>query len=137
LNPYYPSQLLSRHHPEGNAPSVKSRNFDSSARSASHVKGKGAFMSEESAPKFYPVEEAVKAQEALRTAAGLGPEMFPLQAFVGMISDEIDLLRKCGKSDEQIAALVCRNSSIQITAEEITQNYASPEDRHQTASDPG
>jgi len=54
-----------------------------------------------------------------------------------MISDEIDLLRKCGKSDEQIAALVCRNSSIQITAEEITQNYASPEDRHQTASDPG
>jgi hypothetical protein len=94
-------------------------------------------MSEESAPKFYPVEEAVKAQKALRTAAGLGPEMFPLQAFVGMISDEIDLLRKCGKSDEQIAAVVCRNSSIRITAEEITQNYASPEDRNQTAGDHG
>jgi hypothetical protein len=94
-------------------------------------------MSEESAPEFYPVEEAVKAQKALRTAAGLGPEMFPLQALVGMISDEIDLLRQCGKSDEQIAALVCQNSSIRIRAEEITQYYASPEDRHQTASDNG
>ena len=45
----------------------------------------------------YPVEEAVKAQRALRSAAGLGPKMFPVQAFVGMISDEIDLLRKAGK----------------------------------------
>jgi hypothetical protein len=94
-------------------------------------------MSEESAPEFYPVEEAVKAQKALRTAAGLGPEMFPLQALVGMISDEIDLLRQCSKSDKQIAAWVCQNSSIRITAEEITHYYASHEDRHQTASDNG
>jgi hypothetical protein len=39
------------------------------------------FMTKESTPKSYPVEEAVRAQKALRTAAGLGPEMFPLQAF--------------------------------------------------------
>ncbi len=50
----------------------------------------------------YPLEEAVKAQMASRSAAGLGPEMFPVQAFVGMISDEIDSLRKAGKTDEQI-----------------------------------
>lgn len=69
---------------------------------------------------MYPVEEAVKAQKALRSAAGLGPEMFPVQAFVGMISDEIDSLRTAGKTDEQIATLVCDNSAIKITAEEIT-----------------
>jgi hypothetical protein len=88
-------------------------------------------MTKESAPKLYPLEEAIKAQKALRTAAGLGPEMFPVQAFVGMISDEIESLRKAGKSDEQIAALVSQNSSIQINAEQIAQNYAPPEERHQ------
>ena len=87
-------------------------------------------MSTESAPKLYPLEEAVRAQKALRTAAGLGPEMFPVQAFVGMISDEIDSLRKAGKTDEQIATLVSENSAIQITGEEIAQNYASPKQRH-------
>jgi len=88
-------------------------------------------MSKESTAKLFPLEEAIKAQKALRTAAGLGPEMFPVQAFVGMISDEIESLRKAGKSDNQIAALVTQNSSIQITAEEITQNYAAPQERHQ------
>ncbi len=42
-----------------------------------------------SGEKTYPLEEAVKAQKALRAAAGLGAEQFPIEAFVGMISDEI------------------------------------------------
>jgi len=88
-------------------------------------------MIRKSVPKLYPVEEAVRAQKALRAAAGLGPEMFPVQAFVGMISDEIDSLRQAGKTDDQIAALVTRNSAIQISGEEITQNYASAKQRHQ------
>jgi hypothetical protein len=44
--------------------------------------------------KMYPVEEALKAQRSLRDAAGLEPEQFPIRAFVGMISDEIESLRK-------------------------------------------
>jgi len=80
--------------------------------------------------KTYPVEQAVRAQKALREAAGLLPEMFPVDAFVGMISDEIEALRSSGKTDEQIAALITANSDIQITAAEITANYATPEERH-------
>jgi len=80
--------------------------------------------------KTYPVEQAVRAQKVLREAAGLLPEMFPVQAFVGMISDEIEALRSSGKTDEQIAALITANSDIQITAAEITANYATPEERH-------
>lgn len=80
--------------------------------------------------KTYPIEQAFRAQRALRDAAGLGPEMFPIQAFVGMISDEIETLRSQGKTDDDIAALIAANSSIEITASEITKNYASPEDRH-------
>ncbi len=81
-------------------------------------------------PKMYPVEEAVKAQKALRAAAELGPEQFPIEAFVGMISDEIESLRNRGKSDEDIASMIQQNSAIQITAREIAENYASPEKRH-------
>ena len=81
--------------------------------------------------QIYPVEEAVRAQKALREAAGLGQEQFPIQAFVGMISDEIEELRKLGKSDQEIAGLIQDHSSIQITAAEIAKNYASPEERHQ------
>jgi hypothetical protein len=82
-------------------------------------------------PKLYTLDEALKAQTALRAQAGLGPEMFPLEAFVGMISDEIESLRKCGKSDDEIAAVIQSNSSIKITASEIAEYYASPEQRQQ------
>lgn len=83
-----------------------------------------------SSPQTYPLDEALKAQRALREAAGLPPEQFPIQAFVGMISDEVESLRQAGKSDEEIAALVRQNSSIEITGDEITQYYGSPEGRH-------
>ena len=80
--------------------------------------------------KTYPVEEAVKAQKALRAAAGMGPEQFPVEAFVGMISDEIEALRKRGMSDGEIASVIEKNSGIEISAEEIGANYAAPEERH-------
>ena len=80
--------------------------------------------------KMYPVEEAVKAQKALRAASGLGPEMFPIQAFVGMISDEIESLRKRGTSDVEIAHLIQENSDIQISPSEIADHYVWPEERH-------
>jgi hypothetical protein len=80
--------------------------------------------------KMYAVEEAIKAQKSLRDAAGLEPEQFPIQAFVGMISDEIESLRKRGKTDDEIASIIRSNSAIEISAAEIAENYASPEDRH-------
>jgi hypothetical protein len=86
-------------------------------------------MNREGDASTYPVEEAVKAQKALRAAAGLEPEQFPIQAFVGMISDEIEALRAQRLSDKQISKLIEDNSTIRISAQEITSNYASPEDR--------
>ena len=80
--------------------------------------------------KMYPVEEAIKAQKALRSAAGLGPEEFPIEAFVGMISDEVESLRTCGKTDDEIAAMIQQHSAIDITGQQIAENYASPEKRH-------
>ncbi len=82
------------------------------------------------APKLYPLEEAIKAQKSLREAAGLAPERFPVEAFVGMISDEIEALRKSGRSDADIASLIRKHSAIDINAEEIAAHYATPEQRH-------
>lgn len=47
-----------------------------------------------------------------------------------MISDEIESLRKHGKSDDEIASLFQQNSAIEITAAEINEHYAPPEERH-------
>ena len=82
-------------------------------------------------PKTYPLAETLKALDALRSAAGLEPEEFPIQAFVGMISDEVEALRNRGKSDAEIVALIEQSSSIQITPEELAAHYATPEERHQ------
>ena len=79
--------------------------------------------------KSYPLEEALKAQKALRDAAALEPEMFPIQAFIGMISDEIQHLREMGRTDEEIAGIIKSNSKIDITADDIQENYATPEQR--------
>jgi hypothetical protein len=84
-----------------------------------------------SAPvQTYPLEEAVRAQRALRELAGLGPEMFPIQAFIGMISDEIESLRNQGRSDEDIAQAIQAHSAIAITAADIFAYYSSPSERH-------
>jgi hypothetical protein len=80
--------------------------------------------------KTYPIEQALRAQKALREAAGLAPETFPVDAFVGMISDEIEVLRQRGRSDAEIARLIADHSLIEITASEIAAHYASPEQRH-------
>jgi hypothetical protein len=80
----------------------------------------------------YPLEEALQAQKALRELAGLEPERFPVESFVGMVSDEIEVLRKQGRSDTEIAEVICRSSSIKIDAAMIAANYAPPEARHRS-----
>jgi hypothetical protein len=84
--------------------------------------------------RTFSLEEALKAQKALRTAAGLGHEAFPVQAFVGMISDEIEALRKAGRTDDDIVALIQDSSDIRLSADELRDHYASPGERHSHGS---
>ena len=78
----------------------------------------------------YPLDQILRAQSALRAAANLPPEQFPPEAFIGMVSDEIEALRKAGKSDADIANIIQQSSGISISPQTITENYAPPEDRH-------
>ena len=51
-------------------------------------------------------DEVLRAQQALRTEMGLGTEALPGTAFIAMLSDEIDQLRRIDKTDAEIAALI-------------------------------
>ena len=78
----------------------------------------------------YSLDQSLQALNALRTAAGSPPEQFPLPAFVGMISDEVETLRKQGRSDTEIVTIIHQSSGIEITPEQLADNYATPQQRH-------
>ena len=75
------------------------------------------------------VADAVRAQAALRRAAGLSDETFTVEAFVGMVSDEIEALRNQGRNDDEIAAIVKDGAAVPVSGAEISKYYAGPEER--------
>ena len=79
--------------------------------------------------RAFSAEQALRTQAALREALGLEPERFPPQAFIGMISDEIEQLRASGRSDEDIAGLVSSSSGAEVSVEELRAHYAPPQAR--------
>lgn len=54
----------------------------------------------------FTTAEAMLAQQGLRQAMELGPETMSTEALIGMLGDEIDQLRRLGKSDSEIAGLI-------------------------------
>jgi hypothetical protein len=74
-------------------------------------------------------QQAADAQTALRKALGLAPEQFPVAAFVGMVSDEIEQLRSRGETDEAIAELIAQATGVSLSADAIGRYYASPQAR--------
>ena len=78
----------------------------------------------------FTLDQAMKAQAAMRKVLGLGPETFPAPAFVGMLSDEIEKLRRAGSTDDDIAALIRRETGRELSASDIARFYAPPEKRH-------
>lgn len=78
----------------------------------------------------FSIDEAIKAQRALRQALGLGDERFEVSEFVEMISDEIEQMRNDGKSSADIVAVVADATGHRIDPADIDRHYVSPEDRH-------
>ena len=80
-------------------------------------------------PKF-TLEQALSVQRALRDMLNLPDELFPVPAFIGMISDEIELMRQAGKTDQDIAVVIADKTGVVLNAGDIVSYYAPPEDRH-------
>ena len=81
----------------------------------------------------FTLEQALKAQRALRAAAKLPDEQFPIQAFIGMLSDEIETLREQGRSDEEIAELINGSAGTDVPTAAVTENFAPAEQRRNGA----
>ena len=77
----------------------------------------------------FSAQEAVAVQRELRRSLGLGPEAFPLPAFIGMISDEIDQFRAAGRSDAEIAELIKATVGRDVSTAAIEQFHAPAEAR--------
>jgi hypothetical protein len=77
----------------------------------------------------FTIDDVVATQRQLRKRLGLGDEQFPLQAFVGMLSDEIERLRAAGHSDAEIVATVEHATGKPLSVDDLQKFYASPEKR--------
>ena len=78
----------------------------------------------------FTLDQSIAAQKALRSALNLPEEVFPVEAFVGMVSDEIEQHRRAGKTDQDIVAIIEQATGKRISAEAIAEHYASPDQRH-------
>ena len=77
----------------------------------------------------FSAQEAVAVQRELRRSMGLGAESFPLPAFIGMISDEVEQFRAAGKSDVDVAAVIKSVIGREVKPEDIAKFYAPAEER--------
>lgn len=79
----------------------------------------------------FTADDAASATTALREELGLPEQRFRTEVFVGMISDEIEALRKAGRNDEAIANVLRDRCGIELDAETIGRYYVEPNDRRQ------
>jgi hypothetical protein len=77
----------------------------------------------------FSLAEALAAQKALRDAAGAEEEVFELADVIGMVSDEIDMLKEQGKSGAEIAAMVQKATGKPVTAEDVEKYYVPTDER--------
>lgn len=78
----------------------------------------------------FSIEQALATQRHMRGLLGLPDERFPLPAFIGMISDEIEQMRAAGRTDSDIADLIGEATGVRPETADIARYYAAPEDRH-------
>lgn len=83
----------------------------------------------------FSLAEALAAQQALRDAAGAEEEVFELADVIGMVSDEIDMLKEQGRSDGEIAALLQKSTGKPVTAEDVERYYVPADERDQWDED--
>src|SRR5690348_412423 len=77
----------------------------------------------------FTVYQVVRAQKALRSIAKLPDEEFPIQLFIGMLSEEIQALRNRGNTDREIAIVINGAAGVNIEPSDVTQYYVPPKDR--------
>lgn len=78
----------------------------------------------------FSIDEAIRAQRALRQALGLGDERFEVSELVEMISDEIEQMKDDGKSSADIVAVIAEATGHCIDPANIDRHYVPADARH-------
>jgi len=81
-------------------------------------------------PTALDVSGAVEAQRHWRACRGLTAKVFPIQALVELLIDDIKAMRKQGRSDEQICAIVEQATARHIRPQDIQAVCAQEEICH-------
>jgi hypothetical protein len=68
-------------------------------------------------------------QKALREASGAEEEMFDLAEVIGMVSDEIDMLKDQGRSEAEIAGLIKQATGKPVTTDDVKKYYVPADER--------
>jgi hypothetical protein len=77
----------------------------------------------------FSLAEALAAQKALRDAAGAEEEVFDLADVIGMVSEEIDMLKDQGRSDEEIAAMIQKSTGKPVSGADVEKHYVPADER--------
>jgi hypothetical protein len=70
-------------------------------------------------PTVVDVSDAVEAQRSWRACRGLTPRVFPIQALLELLIDDVRTMRAQGRSDEQICEIVLEATGRHIRPEDI------------------
>jgi hypothetical protein len=85
-------------------------------------------MSDDSATSF-SVDDVVLAQNEMRYIFGFPEQRFSFSTFIGMLSDEIEQMRRAGYTDETVAQTVSRAKGQSVEASDVQRYYLSVEER--------
>ena len=77
----------------------------------------------------FSLAEALAVQKALREASGAEEEVFDLADVIGMVSDEIDMLKDQGRSEADIAAMIKQATGKPVTADDVQKYYVPADER--------
>jgi len=78
------------------------------------------------ADRTYTVDQIARAAIELRQAAGTDEQRFSGEQAIGMLSEEIRLLRERGFTDDQIANLLS-GFDIEVTAQDLAKTVGEPD----------
>ncbi len=72
------------------------------------------------------LDQAQRAQQALRAATQPATKQLDIETFVSMIGEELDALHENGSNNQQIADLIREASGIEVTPEQLGKYYTIP-----------
>jgi hypothetical protein len=101
-------------------------------RARLNLKSEVIRMSDDSVTSF-SVDDVTIAQNEMRHILGLPEPRFSFPTFIGMLSDEIEQMRRAGHTNEMVAQTISRATGHSIEAIDVQRHYLPVEERGRTA----